>query len=199
MELLEEEIAEESLVLSEVYIIKEILAKPGESTNLIFESLRRLDFMQLSVEILKATEVGKLVNSLRRHNSKEIRSLAKKLISSWKNQVDVWINNVDKNAITIIAGNSPNGDSPADMNNENGLLSPPLDKDAFLPIQDISKDIGQFFDGIDDEEFSLQQGTNALKKRSKPCTSSFNEAMKLEATRKRLQEGYRQAEHVKRK
>eukprot|EP01018_Ginkgo_biloba_P015147 Gb_19376 [translate_table: standard] len=138
VELLEEEIEEESLVLSEVYRIKEILAKPGKSTNIIFESLRRLELMQLSVEILKAIEVGKLVNSLRRHNSKEIWSL------------------------------------------------------------DVSKDIGQFFDGIDDEEYSLQQGTNSLKKMSKPCASSSNDAVNLEATKKKLQEGYRQSEHVKR-
>eukprot|EP01018_Ginkgo_biloba_P039337 Gb_37439 [translate_table: standard] len=115
-----------------------------------------------------------------------------------------WVKTTDKAAITTIAGNSPDDDSPVDMDNENGLLSPPLDKDAFLPIQSIPKDIGKFFDRIDDEECSMQQCTDSLKKMTKPSASSSkiestNDVVKLEAARKRLQEGYRQAKDVKKK
>eukprot|EP01018_Ginkgo_biloba_P024833 Gb_30814 [translate_table: standard] len=60
VEVLTKEIEEESQVHIEVCRIKEILANPGESTSLLYESLRRLELMQLSVEILKAIEVDSI-------------------------------------------------------------------------------------------------------------------------------------------
>eukprot|EP01018_Ginkgo_biloba_P004127 Gb_25307 [translate_table: standard] len=143
VEVLEEEIEEESLVLSEVCRIKEILANPDGSTSLVYESLRTLELMQLSIEILKATEVDK------------------------------W----GKIANSVI--NSPDDVSPFDTDSINGLLFPPLDRDTFLPIQTIPKDM-LVFDGMDNNEYSLQQ-------------------LKLEVAKRRLQEGYQQAEDAKKK
>eukprot|EP01018_Ginkgo_biloba_P039342 Gb_37432 [translate_table: standard] len=62
VEVLEGGIKEESKVIREVCRIKEILANLGGSTCLLYESLRRLELMQLSVGILKATEVDEWVN-----------------------------------------------------------------------------------------------------------------------------------------
>eukprot|EP01018_Ginkgo_biloba_P037939 Gb_24268 [translate_table: standard] len=84
VEVLEEEIEEESLVLREACRIKEILANLEGSTSVVYESLRRMELMQLSVQILKSTKVGKQVNILRRHTSKEIQSMVKMLINSLK-------------------------------------------------------------------------------------------------------------------
>ncbi|KAH6799401.1 Transcription elongation factor family protein [Perilla frutescens var. frutescens] len=43
-----------------------------ESAEVLFESLRQLQLMPLSVEILKSTEIGKSVYALRKHVSKKI-------------------------------------------------------------------------------------------------------------------------------
>eukprot|EP01018_Ginkgo_biloba_P028503 Gb_30192 [translate_table: standard] len=150
-EALTEEIEEESQVLREVYRIKDILANPDESDNQLYESLRRLELMQLSVETLKATEIGKQVNRLRKHSSKEIRSMVKMLISGWKDLVDEWVKTAGNVAAAAIAGTSPDSVSPAVVDDENGLPSPPLDEGAFLATQTTSIEISKFFDGMDDD------------------------------------------------
>ncbi|MQM22177.1 hypothetical protein Taro_055225, partial [Colocasia esculenta] len=84
-EALTEEMEEESLMIGEVMRIKEIVAnQDDEPDSLLFESLRRLQLMGISVETLKATEIGKAVNGLRKHHLKEIRHLVQMLIDLWE-------------------------------------------------------------------------------------------------------------------
>ncbi|KAK8949754.1 putative mediator of RNA polymerase II transcription subunit 26a [Platanthera guangdongensis] len=66
----------------EVLRIKEVLLHShDQSEAVLYESLRRLQLMQISVEILKETEIGRPVNEqLRKHNSKRIARLARTLI-----------------------------------------------------------------------------------------------------------------------
>lgn len=150
-EALTEEIEEESQVLREVFRIKDILENPDESDSQLYECLRRLELMQLTVETLKATEIGKQVNQLRKHNSKEIRSTVKRLISGWKELVDEWVKTAGNVAVAAIAGTSPDSVSLATVDDENGLPSPPLDEGAFLATQTTSIEISQIFDGMDDD------------------------------------------------
>lgn len=150
-EALTEEIEEESQVLREVCRIKDILGNPDESDSQLYECLRRLELMQLTVETLKATEIGKQVNLLRKHNSKEIRSTVKRLISGWKELVDEWVKTAGNVAVAAIAGTSPDSVSLATADDENGLPSPPLDEGAFLATQTTSIEISQIFDGMDDD------------------------------------------------
>ncbi|KAL0337897.1 UNVERIFIED_CONTAM: putative mediator of RNA polymerase II transcription subunitb [Sesamum calycinum] len=92
VEVLTDEIEEESQILDEVLRIKAILDnRQEESCELLLDSLRRLQLMTLSVEILKDTEIGKSVNAMRKHESKEIRNLVRTLIESWKTLVDAWV------------------------------------------------------------------------------------------------------------
>lgn len=150
-EALTEEIEEESEILREVFRIKDILANLDESDSLLIESLRRLELMQLSVEILKATDIGRKVNRLRKHKSKTICSMAKKLVSSWKELADEWMKTAGNVAVAAIAGTSTDSVSPATADDENGLPSPPLEDVAFLATQTTSIEISQFFDGMDDD------------------------------------------------
>ncbi|PIM98792.1 hypothetical protein CDL12_28721 [Handroanthus impetiginosus] len=80
-EALTDEIEEEYLYYEEVQRIKEVLDNSEEESELmLFDYLRKLQLMPLSVETLKATEIGKSVNALRKRGSKEIRNLARTLI-----------------------------------------------------------------------------------------------------------------------
>lgn len=147
-EALTDEIEEQSQIVGEVLRIKEILFNSeDESDSVLFESLRRLQLMALTVDTLKATEIGKAVNQLRKHASKEIRHLARTLIDFWKDMVDEW---VSATADIAVAEGTPDSVNPSVVDEEEGLPSPPLDEGAFFAPQPTSIELSQFFDGIDD-------------------------------------------------
>lgn len=122
-----------------------------QSEAVLLESLRKLELMGLSVETLKATEIGKAVNRLRKHGSMKIRGLVRTLIDAWKVMVDEWVN-----ATTAIASAgteviSDSADpSSVDDDYEEGLPTPPLDEGAFFATQTTSMELSEFFDGMED-------------------------------------------------
>ncbi|XP_041996637.1 probable mediator of RNA polymerase II transcription subunit 26b [Salvia splendens] len=150
-EALTDEIEEENQFLEEVARIKEVIdEREGKSEEVLFESLRRLQLMPLSVEILKTTEIGKSVNALRKHGSKDIRNLVRRLVEDWKLMVDAWVS-----AMTAIAGanTTETGKTSGveqEEEEEEGLPSPPLDEGAFFAAP-TSMEWSQFFDGMDDD------------------------------------------------
>ena len=82
---LTKEIEKESQMFEEVLRIEEILAtKHDQSDSILFDSLRRLQLMVLSVETLKATKIERTINGLWKHNSKQIRHLVRTLIDGQK-------------------------------------------------------------------------------------------------------------------
>ncbi|KAG8372150.1 hypothetical protein BUALT_Bualt12G0036600 [Buddleja alternifolia] len=84
-------IVQSQKIFGEVLRIKEILDNSEEQPEaLLIESLRRLQLMAISVETLKFTKVGKSVNGLRKHGSKQVRDLVKTLLWNWKNMMDAW-------------------------------------------------------------------------------------------------------------
>ncbi|XP_073132122.1 probable mediator of RNA polymerase II transcription subunit 26b isoform X2 [Henckelia pumila] len=146
-EALTDEIEEESQLYEEVTRIKEILDDSEEESDVIlFDYLRRLQLLPLSVEILKATEVGKSVNALRKHRSKEIRNLARTLVGDWTVMVDAWVSSTE--AIAEVATESVK--TSVVEEEEEGLPSPPLDEGAFFATPS-SMELSQFFDGMDDD------------------------------------------------
>ncbi|KAL5810229.1 hypothetical protein ACOSQ3_026928 [Xanthoceras sorbifolium] len=149
-EALTDEIEEESLIVGEVLRIKDILLNSQDETDsVLYESLRRLELMALTVDTLKATEIGKAVNGLRKHVSKEIRHLARILIDGWKELVDEWVN-----ATKVIAEGTPDSVNPSvvdEEEEEEGLPSPPLDEGAFFSTETAGIELSQFFDGMDDD------------------------------------------------
>ncbi|XP_009607268.1 putative mediator of RNA polymerase II transcription subunit 26b [Nicotiana tabacum] len=147
-EALTDEIEEESKTVGEVLRIKEIIDNfHVESDSDIYECLRRLQLMALSVETLKATEIGKSVNALRKHSSNNIRHLARTLVEDWKIMVEAWVN-----ATTAFTENTPESMKASVVDEEEeGLPSPPLDDLAFISTQTTSMEFSQFFDGMDDD------------------------------------------------
>ncbi|XP_057785942.1 probable mediator of RNA polymerase II transcription subunit 26b [Salvia miltiorrhiza] len=148
-EALTDEIEEESQFYGEVLRIKDVVDNfEEESDALLFDCLRKLQLMPLSVEILKATEIGKSVNAIRKHGSKEIRNLVRTLIMDWKVMVDSWVNATA--AVAEMATESVKTSAVEEEEEEEGLPSPPLDEGAFFATPS-SMELSQFFDGMDDD------------------------------------------------
>lgn len=150
VEALTEEIMEENQIMTEVYRIKEILTnKTDESDAMLYESLRRIQLMRLSVEILEETEIGKVVNNLRRHRSKEIQHLVRTVIEEWKELVSDWVK-----VEPVRQEPTPESMNPTrfDDDSDYGLLSPPLDEGAFITAaHTTSMEFSKFFDGMDND------------------------------------------------
>ncbi|KAK9065694.1 hypothetical protein SSX86_015095 [Deinandra increscens subsp. villosa] len=146
-EALTDEIEEESQMFGEVMRIKEIVDhNQDESESVLYNSLRKLQLMDLSVETLKTTEIGKSVNVLRKHASKDVSSIAKTLIESWKILVDEWVIATEK---TLVSEATPESVNPSVLDEEEGLPSPPLDDLTFLYPHG-SLELSEFFDGMDE-------------------------------------------------
>ncbi|WOL01837.1 putative mediator of RNA polymerase II transcription subunit 26b [Canna indica] len=142
-EALTEEIQEETQIAREVFRIKAILERvPVESDSVLFESLSHLQSFQLSVQVLKETEIGKTVNILRKHSSKQIRRLVRTLIESWKDVVDQWVT-----ATSSITDNSPYSLNPSMLDDESLPSASLEDGDQTTSIK-----FAKSFNGMDDDD-----------------------------------------------
>ncbi|KAG4123357.1 hypothetical protein ERO13_D11G321900v2 [Gossypium hirsutum] len=171
-EALTDEIEEESMIVGEVFRIKEILHNcQDEPDSVLFESLRKLQLMDLTVDILEATGIGKAVNRVRKHSSKQIRHLAQTLIDVWKALVDEWVS-----ATKAVAGVTPESMNPSvdeEVDEEEGLPSPPLDMDALF-AQPTAMELSQFFDGMDDDGNPGSSGDFVRNNGRKPSEENRN-------------------------
>ncbi|XVF07075.1 hypothetical protein REPUB_Repub06bG0106000 [Reevesia pubescens] len=145
-EALTDEIEEESMIVEEVFRIKQILHNSqDEPDSVLFESLNKLQIMALTVDILKATGIGKAVNRVRKHSSKQIRHLGQTLIDGWKELVDEWVSMTN-----AIAEGTPESVNPSVVDEEEveeeGLPSPPLDVGAFFDTQPTSMELSEIHD-----------------------------------------------------
>lgn len=147
-EALNDAMEEESRQMNEVLKLKKTLAELVEDESDVLIALCRLEEMHISVEALKATEIGKEVNALRKHQSKRVRSLAKGLVRGWKDLVDEWVKSAGDVAAAAMAGS----DSTGVDNGEEGLPSPPLDPGALLAsTRTNSIEMSHFFDDFLDD------------------------------------------------
>lgn len=164
-EALTDEIEEESQLFGEVMRIKEVVDNhQDESESVLYNSLRKLQLMALTVEILKATEIGKSVNVLRKHVSKDVNHIAKTLIEAWKDMVAQWV--VDTEKATAVSEATPESLNPSVLDEEEeGLPSPPLDDLAFFYPQ-TSLELSEFFDGMD--EYGNPGNDGRIEKQSVP-------------------------------
>ncbi|CAL4950390.1 unnamed protein product [Urochloa decumbens] len=81
LQTLADEMDEETQEINEVLRIKEILLNHHEqSTDILFDSLRRLQLMQLTADKIKSTEIGRAVAALSKHKLQKIRILVREII-----------------------------------------------------------------------------------------------------------------------
>ncbi|XP_049401092.1 probable mediator of RNA polymerase II transcription subunit 26b [Solanum stenotomum] len=148
VEALSDEIEEESRVVNEALSIKKIIDNnQNESESNIYKSLKRLQMMALSVEILQNTKIGKSVNTLRWHNSKNIRCLVRKMVKGWIEMLQEWM---DARA-TLTERKSESTKAFVVDEEDGGLPAPPLEDIPFLFTQTTEIELSQIFDGMDDD------------------------------------------------
>ncbi|KAI7734850.1 hypothetical protein M8C21_025478 [Ambrosia artemisiifolia] len=171
-EALTDEIEQESQTFGEVMRIKETVDNsPDESASVLCNSLRKLQLMSISVETLKATEIGKSVNVLRKHGSKDVRQIARTLIEVWKDMVAEWVSATEK---MTVSENTPESMNPSVLDEEEGLPSPPLDDIAFLNPHSISLELSEkFFDDVDD--FGNPRRNENRNNRKPPAVEQHND------------------------
>ncbi|EAZ00702.1 hypothetical protein OsI_22728 [Oryza sativa Indica Group] len=82
----------EDPVAAETERIKAVLLNDQEKSEAtLLELLRSLQQLELTVDTLMVTEIGKAVSSYRKHNSNQIRHLVQLLIEGWKRILDEWM------------------------------------------------------------------------------------------------------------
>jgi hypothetical protein len=158
-EALTDQMEEEDRQIQEINQIKMKITDLVLDDEELLELLCKLQKMQISVEALKETEIGKEVNGLRKHSSKHISSLSKVLVREWKDLVDDWVKSAGDIAVAALAGSS--SDSTQDDPGESGLPSPPLEPGALLAaVHPPSGELFQLFDEDWDDELFTGTGTS---------------------------------------
>ncbi|KAL2654244.1 hypothetical protein R1flu_022372 [Riccia fluitans] len=137
---------QEGMYVKEIMNIKESIRDVDQPESDVMEQLHKLEDLNLSVELLQRTEIGKEVNGLRKHSSKRVRAFAKRIVRSWKDLVDEWVKTCQQSHPTA-NGNDQSGF----VEEEEGLPSPPLDEGALLAARTASLEMSQFFDFMDDD------------------------------------------------
>jgi hypothetical protein len=173
-EALTDQMEEESRQILEINRIKKRITDMAlddddeEEEEQLLGLLRTLQDMQISVEALKETEIGKEVNGLRKHSSKRICSLAKLLVKGWKDMVNDWVKSAgDVAAAAALAAGSSSGSTQDEHGeNGNGLPSPPLEPCALLAAtaHPASAELFEFLDEDWDEDLATDPDPNPL-----PC------------------------------
>ncbi|PWA50979.1 Transcription elongation factor, TFIIS/CRSP70 [Artemisia annua] len=80
-------------LIDEVLRIKGVIDKAIEDELVLCDSLKKLQNMEISMETLEKTGIGKTVSLLRKHVSKEVSKTAWKLVKAWKDMVDKSLKN----------------------------------------------------------------------------------------------------------
>ncbi|KAL1187877.1 putative mediator of RNA polymerase II transcription subunit 26a [Cardamine amara subsp. amara] len=137
-----------SVTVDEIMRIKVILLnKDNEPNSVLLESLRKLESIPMTVDILKDTEIGKVVTRLRRHRADKISKLAKILFVEWKNLVDLWMNTPKEMARVE---ETPQSANISIVDQLEAFPSPPYDLDIFAPPSN-EFDISKILDCMDSD------------------------------------------------
>ncbi|KAG8045251.1 hypothetical protein GUJ93_ZPchr0008g12628 [Zizania palustris] len=160
------EIEKESEQINEVLRIKDVLINYKEmSVDTLFDGLRRLQLMRLSVEKLKSTEILSAVAQLKNHRSPNICELVSTLTDDWKGVAGDWVNATS--STTIANNKSDTSSNMLDPSAAEGLLLnqstvveddfglpiPPMDVGAFLLTQSAAMEhaVSELLLGLDDD------------------------------------------------
>ncbi|KAM3288899.1 putative mediator of RNA polymerase II transcription subunit 26b [Capsicum chacoense] len=184
---------EESRIIKEVLRNKSIIDDYRNETDLsVYVSLRELRKMDLTLETLKATGIGKSVNALRKHKSANIQNLAKKMVENWSEMVnEYWLKAQAAFADAERIPESPKATVAGEE--EERLPSIPLEDLSFVLNQATSFTLSRVLDGLDDDGNALSSGqTNnhreVGRKASNPVSRQQNVTAAPEANPVRRQQ-----------
>ncbi|KAH7290931.1 hypothetical protein KP509_30G069800 [Ceratopteris richardii] len=129
---------QEEVLIEEIGTIKKAFEGSDQSEDILSKLLQRLDSMQITIHALKVTEIGKQVHTLRRHSSKHVRFVAKKLVKQWKSLVKEWAES-NENEVEVTTSSPAcladmqSREEPDAEDRLQTLHSPQFDGTPFLP------------------------------------------------------------------
>ncbi|MFS8001422.1 putative transcription regulator IWS1 family [Helianthus anomalus] len=204
------ETEEETRMIGEVSRIKTILNDSGyKSERVLCDLLSKLKHMVVSMKVLEVSMIGVSVTSLMNHASKDVRRTARMLVRSWRRMVGEWV--------------VSNDNMPAVQDEECGESNkkyPPIETPAgpigfkvtnkqpkepklqhkkpltmvFLEKQSTTVDHQKPFAAV--ETMKLHKPTKSVGSLMSFDKKSIEE--KVEATKRKMQERYKEAEKTKR-
>ncbi|XP_062187372.1 probable mediator of RNA polymerase II transcription subunit 26b isoform X2 [Phragmites australis] len=142
-------------VLAETERIKAILLNDQEKSEVaLLELLLRLQQLDLTMDTLEVTAIGKAVGNFRKHNSKQIRNLVRSLIEGWKRTVDVYL----ARCRDAVVDHTPQSMGPSSLEQEErGVASTPMEEGALFATPRTSIQLSEespgskFSDGMDED------------------------------------------------
>ncbi|GKC68719.1 transcription elongation factor TFIIS/CRSP70 [Tanacetum coccineum] len=163
-------------------VIEKSIGDESESQSTLLDSLKKLQHMDISMETLDKTGIGKTVSILKKHVSKDVSQIAKTLVKAWKDMFEEWIKKDISNVKPI----------SEEAKNYKGLV-----------IHDQhSQPIGS--DATSDQKSLVIHGQHSRPIDSDAATSdhkglSNTTEEKMESTKKRVRESYKELENMKQK
>ncbi|KAI6673672.1 hypothetical protein NL676_001578 [Syzygium grande] len=217
-------------VVGQVLRIKRVLDNgQHESDSALYESLRRLQSMSITLDILEKTKIGISVNSLRRNcGSKQIAQLARDITMGWKAMVEDFCRstedvadphkvgdgttsslknqNVRKSGQVNESGSLVNGNRRLNVNQHKGIVKTNLSSNTnsrTIPASDIAsrKSAKERMHKMQSSHRSVAGCERPLGSRQERI-KGWNEVvadMKFQATKRKMQELYQRAETDKRR
>ncbi|XXG78134.1 hypothetical protein AAC387_Pa08g2141 [Persea americana] len=191
---------------SRILAIKEHLEVPDQPEDSLVNLLQTLSDMDITFKALKETDIGRHVNSLRKHPSTEVRKLVKQLVRKWKDLVDEWVKlntSGQTAASTIIAdGDSPRQMPAKSIHNGNQVLD-----FGYSPSHHHNESSGfsKQTPVVDGKGAASRRDVQTKKSQSPiSCTTANKQKEskeidldKLASARKRLHENYQEAQNAK--
>ncbi|PWA56582.1 putative mediator of RNA polymerase II transcription subunit 26b [Artemisia annua] len=94
---------DERKLVDEVFRIKSILDKKKGDVEygswVVYDCLKKLQKMVLSVKILKITMIGCSVSALKKHDFKHVSRAARMLIEEWRRVADEWVAAIEEKTV----------------------------------------------------------------------------------------------------
>ncbi|KAH6820793.1 hypothetical protein C2S53_018911 [Perilla frutescens var. hirtella] len=195
-----DEIEEEShdQILEEIVRIKGVIDESaGKSTEVLLESLRRLQSMPLSVQILKSTLIGKSVYALRNHGSKEIRNLGRRLVVEWRRVVYNALAAEETKSDIVEEEEEEEEEEEAFLGDskESTMKTEAPNAGCRQPNSDNVVKVQQNGTLIQKKPLPQQQEADKLNR----VNETVSEQMRLEAAKRKLHQRYQEAENAKKR
>ncbi|THU56094.1 hypothetical protein C4D60_Mb11t13640 [Musa balbisiana] len=212
---------EEDTQIGEVMRIKELVMKHKgeEADDILFELLRQLQTIKMSVNTIQVTGIARALRDLRKHKSKEIKQLFKALINDWKMIVEEEIRGTAPTSRVVALDSEANPShtnmdeeelfsaksSPVDLskNDDDGNVNHEEARTSRSNLTSKRNDaIRDAFSTVNPQDEGHRPQTVAEAGTPKEVVGSscsmLTESDKLETVKRKLKEGYREAENAKR-
>ncbi|KAJ0837204.1 putative transcription regulator IWS1 family [Helianthus annuus] len=204
------ETEEETRMIGEVLRIKAILNSSGDkSEQVLCELLSKLKQMVVSMKVLQVSMIGVSVTGLMNHASKDVRRTARMLVRSWRRMVGEWV--VANDNMPAVQDEEcyesnkkyPHIEKPVGPTGFNGANKKPKEPKlqhkkplTMVVLDKQSTAVDRRKPSAAVETMKFQMPTKSVVSLMSSDKRSVEE--KLEATKRKMQERYKDAEKTKR-